>query len=120
MIVAPLEREREREKKNNGDEEVGEEIRERNERRGGGGARLVKMRDAARVNSTRLETHALAFAGTSEDVPDFPSCVRPSNKIASWRKDRLFGGGNGNREEEEEEEVGGEARTMERKCSHPE
>lgn len=86
MIATPL-RKREREGEN-GDEE---KIRERKEGRGG----LVKMRDAARVNSTRLETHALAFAGTSEDVPDFPSCVRPSNKIAWWRKDRLFGGGNG-------------------------
>lgn len=37
MIVAPLEREREREKKNNGDEEVGEEIRERNGTKGGEG-----------------------------------------------------------------------------------
>lgn len=100
MIAASLEREK---KEIMETRRWARDIRERNERGEGEAARLVKMRDAARVNSTRLETHALAFAGTSEDVPDFPSCVRPSNKIASWRKDRLFGGGNGNREEEEEE-----------------
>ena len=66
-----------------------ERTRERERERVKGRTGLVKMRDAARVNSTRLESsRALTFAGTSEDVPDFPSCVRPSNKIAPpWRKE---------------------------------